>query len=86
MTGADVKSKLVIVAVSLGAVLSLAVVYRFYASKKGKKSSKELVKAWKAVGRVTSIHVYPIKSCHGIQVDEAECQTLGIVHKELQDR
>lgn len=87
MISADVKSKLAIVAFGLGTALTVAAVYRFYcASRKSRLNSKQLVKSWKAVGRVSSLHVYPIKSCHGVQVEEAECQTLGLVHQELQDR
>lgn len=29
---------------------------------------------------VESIHIYPIKSCHYIQVDECEVDNLGIKH------
>jgi len=87
MISADVNSKLTIVAVGLGAALSVAAAYKFYcASRRSRLNSKQLVKSWKAVGHVSSLHVYPIKSCHGIQVEEAECQNLGLVHKELQDR
>ena len=43
-------------------------------------------KQWIQVGQVSDLFVYPIKSCRGIQVSEAECTELGLVNSDLKDR
>ena len=79
-------NKKLAIAVGTGAAL-LAAAAAYKAYKRATYSiSSELVKSWKPVAKVTAIHIYPIKSCHGIQVDEAEATTLGLVNGECQDR
>ncbi|XP_063813631.1 mitochondrial amidoxime-reducing component 1-like [Pseudophryne corroboree] len=38
------------------------------------------------VGTVSQLIIYPIKSCRGVSVQEAECIDLGLVNEELEDR
>ena len=78
----------IILAVGLGAaVVSGAAYTLFRGSSQGKeKSSKELVKEWKAVGRLTDLHIFPIKSCKGIKVEEADAHAMGLTNATLQDR
>lgn len=88
MSSMDVKNKIAL-AVGVGAaLLSAAAAYKFYmkSSQWQKKNSKQLVKGWKAVGTVAALNIFPIKSCKGIPVDEAECMTLGLANERLQDR
>ena len=35
-------------------------------------------KEYKLVGHVSSLYVYPIKSCAGVPLEEASCTELGI--------
>jgi CRISPR/Cas system-associated protein Csx1 len=42
------------------------------------KTAKYLVTKWEPVGKVTSLHIYPIKSCHRVKVDEGYCDVLGL--------
>lgn len=84
----DIKNKLAL-AVGVGAALiSAAAAYKLYkkSSQIQGKSSKQLVKGWKPVGRVAALHIFPIKSCHGVEVDEAQAEAMGLVNGELQDR
>ena len=84
----DVRNKLAL-AVGLGAaLLSAAAAYKLYlkSSQWEKKNSKQLVKWWKPVGTVAALNIFPIKSCQGISVEEADCQTLGLTNGPLQDR
>ncbi|CAI5449354.1 unnamed protein product [Caenorhabditis angaria] len=41
---------------------------------------------WIPVGRIKSLHVYPIKSCQGKNVFQYECTPLGAVSQEYFDR
>jgi len=41
---------------------------------------------WVEVGRISEIWIYPIKSCKGISVEEAECLGLGLKNGEYFDR
>lgn len=81
----NVNKKLAIAVGAGAALLAAAAAYKNY-KERSLKTSKDLVKSWKPVAKVTAIHIYPIKSCHGIQVDEAEVTTLGLASGELQDR
>lgn len=38
------------------------------------------------VGTVAQLSIYPIKSCKGVQVNEAECTTMGLRCGHLRDR
>ncbi|XP_075696199.1 mitochondrial amidoxime-reducing component 1-like isoform X2 [Rhinoderma darwinii] len=38
------------------------------------------------VGTVSQLLIYPVKSCQGISVQEAECLELGLRHGKLEDR
>lgn len=38
------------------------------------------------VGTVAQLCIYPLKSCKGVPVNEAECTTLGLRNGHLQDR
>lgn len=81
----SVNKKLAIAVGAGAALLAGAAAYKAY-KRASYGTSSELVKSWKPVAKVTAIHIYPIKSCHGIQVDEAEATTLGLINGELQDR
>lgn len=84
----DVKNK-VALAVGVGAaILTAAAAYKAYvkSSQKQERKSKQLVKGWNPVGKVTALHVFPIKSCHGVEVVEAQAEAMGLVNGELQDR
>jgi len=82
----DQKQK-VVLAVGIGAALvGAAVAYKLYIKSNQMKTSKQLVKGWKACGVVSQLHIFPIKSCHGIPVEEADAQKMGLVNGELQDR
>lgn len=51
------------------------------------KSAQQCVKEWKAVGKVTNLHIFPIKSCKGIEVEEAEAMHMGLgLNEEIRDR
>jgi hypothetical protein len=77
----------VVLAVGIGAaLLSAAVAYKIYMKSNQMKYSSQLVKEWKACGVVSQLHIFPIKSCQGIPVEEAEAQKMGLVNGELQDR
>ena len=82
----DDKQKLIF-AIGAG-LISAVVAYKLYkkSSLQPRVNGKPTVQIWKAVGVVESLHIYPIKSCQGIQVKEAEAQTVGLVHGELIDR
>lgn len=43
-------------------------------------------KKYKKVGRVSALYIYPVKSCHGIQVEEGECTYLGLSCFGMTDR
>ncbi len=89
MSSMDVKNKIALaVGVGAAAILTAAAAYKLYikSSQWQKKNSKQLVKGWKAVGTVAALNIFPIKSCQGIPVDEAECMTLGLANGTLQDR
>lgn len=83
----DVKNK---VALAVGAaLLSAACAYKVYmksSQQRQGKHSRHLVKGWKEVGKVTALHIFPIKSCQGIEVNEAQAEAMGLVNGELQDR
>jgi hypothetical protein len=82
----DQKQK-VVLAVGIGAaLLSAAVAYRLYKKSNQKKNSSHLVKGWTACGSVSQLHIFPIKSCQGISVEEADAHQMGLVNRELQDR
>ena len=54
-------------AVTIGVgLLSAAAAYKLYVKLRGNgvsiRKSDELVKSWKEVGRVTNLHIFPIKS------------------------
>ncbi|KAI9561759.1 hypothetical protein GHT06_012720 [Daphnia sinensis] len=77
----------VVLAVGVGVgLLTAAAAYKLYVRSSQMKNSKQLVKGWKACGVVSQIHIFPIKSCQGIQVDEADAREMGLVNGELQDR
>lgn len=77
----------VVLAVGVGVgLLSAAAAYKLYAKPSQMKNSKQLVKGWKACGVVSHINMFPIKSCQGIPVDEADAREMGLVSGELQDR
>ena len=38
------------------------------------------------VARVSAIYYYPVKSCHAIQLEEAECSYSGLHKGDIQDR
>ena len=77
----------VFLAVGIGAaLLGAAVAYKLYMKSKEEKHFRQLVKKWKASGVVSQLHIYPLKSGHGIQVEEAYAHKMGLVHGELQDR
>lgn len=86
----DLKNKLVLAVGAGAAILSAAAAYKFFSNESlpiEKKNSKQLVKEWKAVGSVTALHIFPIKSCQGIQVEEAQAGAMGLaVNEDLQDR
>ncbi|KAJ1157705.1 hypothetical protein NDU88_010405 [Pleurodeles waltl] len=50
--------------------------------KKRRRSRREL----RQVGVVSQLFIYPVKSCRGIPLEEAECTKLGLKHGELRDR
>jgi len=41
---------------------------------------------WKPVGTVSALNIHPIKSCHRIEVKEANCGKLGLYNEEFCDR
>nr|XP_020642274.1 mitochondrial amidoxime-reducing component 1-like isoform X2 [Pogona vitticeps] len=41
---------------------------------------------WKQVGRVSGLFIYPVKSCRGLAVEEAEVTRLGLRRGDLGDR
>ena len=47
----------------------------------GRRSNKK--KEGKVVGRVQSIHVYPVKSCRGIQLDSSAVEPRGLLLDRL---
>ncbi|XP_069482909.1 mitochondrial amidoxime reducing component 2-like [Ambystoma mexicanum] len=54
-------------------------------------SSRSQHVAWrpdrlKQVGVVSQLFVYPIKSCKGVSISEAECTEMGLKNGELRDR
>ncbi|XP_057376493.1 mitochondrial amidoxime-reducing component 1-like [Daphnia carinata] len=82
----DVRQPLVLAAgVGVG-LLTAAAAYKLYMTSLQMKNSKQLVKGWKACGVVSQIHIFPIKSCQGIQVKEADACEMGLVNGELQDK
>lgn len=83
----DVKQKLFL-ALGIGATsIALVVAYRLYnKSSQRAKTEEPLIKDWKAVGTVTALNIFPIKSCQGILVNEAEAQPIGLVKDDLKDR
>ena len=51
------------------------------------KTAKYLVTKWEPVGKVSSLYIYPIKSCLRIEVDEGYCDALGLKSgSNLRDR
>lgn len=77
----------VVLAVGVGAaLLSAAVAYKLYMKSNQMKTSRQLVKGWKACGVVSQLHIFPIKSCQGIPVEEADAYKMGLVNGLLQDR
>ncbi|XP_046437969.1 mitochondrial amidoxime-reducing component 1-like isoform X2 [Daphnia pulex] len=76
----------VVLAVGIGAAFLGAVVYKLYRKSKEEKNFRKLVKGWKACGVVSQLHIFPLKSGHGIPVEEAYAQKIGLVNGELQDR
>ena len=51
------------------------------------KTAKYLVTKWEPVGKVSSLYIYPIKSCHRVEVDEGYCDALGLKSgSNLRDR
>ncbi len=50
-------------------------------------SAQQCVKEWKPVGKVTNLHIFPVKSCKGIEVEEAEAMHMGLgLNEEIRDR
>jgi hypothetical protein len=76
----------VVLAVGIGAAFLGAVVYKLYRKSKEEKNFRQLVKGWNACGVVSQLHIFPLKSGHGIPVEEAYAQKIGLVNGELQDR
>jgi hypothetical protein len=76
----------VVLAVGIGAAFLGAVVYKLYRKSKEAKNFRQLVKDWKACGVVSQLHIFPLKSGHGIPVEEAYAQKIGLVNGKLQDR
>ena len=60
-----------------GALLKYGIYYFLY-----RKKPKNL----KRVATISSLVIYPIKSCHGVEVPEAECTELGLKYGEFRDR
>jgi len=69
-----------------GAVSAAAlIIYNVY-KRYQRNGSLSCVRNWKPVGTVSGLNIYPIKSCHRIDVEEADCGKLGIYNEEFRDR
>ena len=45
---------------------------------KQKKTKPSGTSKWKKVGEISELHIYPLKSGKGIQLQEAECTDFGL--------
>lgn len=64
-------------------VISAAVIYTIYKRFQQRNDSNS---DWKPVGIVSGLNIYPVKSCHRIEVEEACCGKLGLHNDEFADR
>jgi len=72
------------------AVLAVTVIYRKliqHWKKTVVESAEKMIKFWEPVGRISGLTIYPIKSCRGVEVSEADCTLIGLTNGEhLRDR
>jgi hypothetical protein len=54
----------------------LALLVRWWDQKR--KSTSSVPRKWRCVGELSELTVFPIKSCAGINLQEAECTEFGI--------
>ena len=64
------------IGVALG-LITITTIYRLFL-KMSKRSRFDLPQSWQMVGKVSGLFVYPIKSCHCVQVNEADCEETGL--------
>ena len=67
--------------VLLGVATSLGVKYALAALMRYKRNER-----FELVGHVEELFCYPVKSCQGIQIQEAECTNFGLKVKGFTDR
>ncbi|XP_055684865.1 mitochondrial amidoxime-reducing component 1-like [Lutzomyia longipalpis] len=72
--------------VSVSVALGLGVVAATFGYFYRKKLLTEPPKKWIRVGDLTSLMIYPIKSCAGIPASELQCNILGLGEGYLRDR
>jgi hypothetical protein len=69
------------------AILAVGITSVLYRKKKEQKSAlvkvEQKPEKWVRVGKVESLIIFPIKSCPGVQVNEAVVTTLGLKCKLL---
>ena len=72
------------------AVVAVTVIYRKliqHWKKTVVESAEKMIKFWEPVGRISGLTIYPIKSCRGVEVSEADCTLIGLTNGEhLRDR
>ncbi|CAB3248950.1 unnamed protein product [Arctia plantaginis] len=60
--------------------------YHLYQAKKRKEYVDNLPEEWVQVGYVKGLNAYPVKSCTGVPLNNAECSPLGLRDDFIRDR
>ena len=67
----------------VGLISAAVIIYNIYKRSQRRNDSDS---TWKPVGVVTGLNIHPVKSCHRVEVGEANCGKLGLYNEDFVDR
>lgn len=67
----------------VGLISAAVIIYNIYKRSQRRNDSDS---TWKPVGVVTGLNIHPVKSCHRLEVGEANCGKLGLYNEDFVDR